>query len=133
MCLTNISPERSKKKFLKEARKRGYIRVWKVCDYRRTGWYFARSQPHQSGLQESNHQESSNIDYGWHGYLSFAKAKRIFEQGDYLMICYAKPSWLKGLSLATKHATFTHLVFPEWDKGNMTIREFRQICKGEIK
>lgn len=136
MCISHLSSERNKKKFLEEARKKGYIRVWKVCDYKKTGWL--RREKYRPGLQRAIGFVKKNINHGFHVYLSLSKAKMdkiILESGDqgitYVKICYAKPSWLKGLSLRTKEAVFTHLVFPEWDKGDMTIREFRTICKGD--
>lgn len=137
MCIECLSSEKSKKRFLKEAKKRGYIRVWKVCRKGKTGWMFrTRYKP---GLCKaflkrlygySKRQKLANPDFGWHVYLSLQRAEKDCTQcNESIKVCYAKPSWLKGLSLETKCATFTHLVFPEWDKGNMTIREFRQVCK----
>lgn len=131
MCLDYLSTEKNKKKFLKEARKRGYIRVYKVCKYKKTGWYFLHCKKYKSGLQESNHRVNPTENYGWHAYLSLAKAKYYCGCYEHIITCYAKPSWLKGLSLRTKEASFTHLVFPDWDKGDITIREFREICKGK--
>ena len=51
-----------------------------------------------------------------------------------IKVCYAKPSWLKlnGLGEDVDNfivGIFTHLVFPNWDKGDMTVREFKKICK----
>lgn len=130
MCLGYISTEKNKKKFLKEAGKRGYIRVYKECQSGQSGWHYAYHKPYKSGLQESNHKEQLSVDYSWHVYLSLTKVKKEKYDESSIMICYAKPSWLRGLSLRTKEATFTHLVFPDWDKGDMTIKEFRQICRG---
>lgn len=135
MCLIQISTKKNRDKFLKKASRRGYIRVYKVCRENRTGWTKSRAKVWIAGLRKANSLENMDADCGWHACLSKRKAE-IYYAGnpfEYIKVCYAKPAWLKGLSLRTKEASFTHLVFPEWDKGDMTIREFRAICKENQK
>lgn len=134
MCLTQISSEKSRDKFLKDARRRGYIRVYKVCTFHWTGWCFQRG--YNDGLQRAGNYNRKDVNYGFHAHLTLVVAERsvrnlkAWSGNDfYIKVCYAKPQWLKGLSLRTKEASFTHLVFPNWDKGNMTIREFRAVCR----
>lgn len=139
MCLVQISPKRSRDKFLKGANRRGYIRVYKVCEEGKTGWY--TGTPYRDGLQEASPHpyfyHPDGVDVGFHAYLSLYEAEKTrsdmstFQDEVFIKTCYAKPKWLNGLSLRTKEASFTHLVFPDWDKGDMTIREFRNICNND--
>jgi len=69
---------------------------------------------------------------GWYAYLT-EEAAII---GSYnilkdIKVCYAKASWIKGLGTFNGRPAgiFTHLYFPDWDKGDMTIREFRAMCR----
>ena len=115
-----------------EARKRGYIRVWKVCEEKCTGWCFSRKW--EEGLCESEHLN----DYadGWYAYLSLEEAESRMDGwvDHFIKVCYAKPQWIKRLGgdgEGQEVGIFTHLCFPDWDKGDMTIREFRAMCKGK--
>ena len=130
MCLTCLSSAKKRKEYIAEAQKRGYIRVYKVCKKKRTGWLYGRR--YCQGLISAK-GDPDRINQGFHACLSLQKARRLQAGTSYLpthiITCYAKPQWVKGLSLRNKHASFTHLVFPEWKRGDMTIREFRQACK----
>lgn len=139
MCLTQLSTKKNRDKFLKEARKRGYIRVYKVCErwYKKcyTGW--AYDKRYKPGLRRAERTTYKDVNYGFHAHLSLGSAKQARDKvqrfcfiGLRIKTCYAKPAWVKGLSLKTKEASFTHLVFPDWEKGDMTIREFQAACKG---
>jgi len=139
MCLTCLSSAKKHKEYIAEAQKRGYIRVYKVCMKYRTGWCYG--DKYLQGQRTAKSQSGSflsfkkNVDAGFHAYLSLEQAiykRDRFDKSStkhYIKVCYAKPQWVKGLSLRTKEASFTHLVFPEWKRGDMTIREFRQACK----
>ena len=133
MCLARLSIRKNRDKFLKETSRRGYIRVYKVCRDNKTGWTIWRAQRWKPGLRKAKGWKIKNLNAGWHVCLTKNKARRYKGRNpfEYIKVCYAKPAWLKGLSLGTKEASFTHLVFPEWGKGDMTIREFRAACKGE--
>jgi len=133
MCLDyDLKPEQAAK-IKAEARKRGYIRVWKVCKEKHTGWYQGRYW--DKGLHKAGSLDFE--DGGWYVYLSHKSAKslnREFRKYCELSIkvCYAKPSWIKRLGgdcFNRRVGIFTHLCFPDWDKGDMTIREFRAMCK----
>ncbi|MGB2796642.1 MAG: hypothetical protein WBD44_05215 [Phycisphaerae bacterium] len=128
MCLEYISKQATRDKFLKEVRKRGYVRVYKICSYPSWGDRIKRTGPvfgvkYKAGLRKA----STGTDSGWYVYLQ--RPRYEFN----VKVCYAKPAWLKNLGgyYCGRAATFTKLVFPNWGKGDMTIREFRRICKVE--
>jgi len=137
MCLPAQVSEAKKKEFLKQARKRGYIRVYKHCPIkfdlfidifeRKTGSIHGVN--YRKGLRKDKQGHIDIINYGWHTFLTKQAANRWLgdTNNPHIMTCYAKPSWLKGLSRA--QATFTCLVFPSAKKKDMTIREFKEICR----
>ena len=132
MCLYYYLKPKQASKIKAEARKRGYIRVWKVCGYKETGWCFGLKW--KKGLRKSAHIKSR--DGGWYAYLSKEEAESRIAFWPYheIKVCYAKPKWIKRLGEdmgKRKSGIFTHLAFPNWDKGDMTIREFRAMCKGK--
>ena len=134
MCLDYELKPKQADKIKAEARKRGYIRVYKVCEQKQTGWY-------QGTRWKEGQHKAKNLkqrDGGWYAYLNIASARGVRNywgsDSHYIKVCYAKPSWIKrlGESYLSKlnfAGIFTHLAFPDWDKGDMTIREFRAMCK----
>jgi len=137
MCLAYDLTKPRADKIKAEARKRGYIRVYKVCDRKYTGWMVNKWW--KDGLQKAGNIKTKNG--GWYAYLSLYQARRFrdcFNSGlssNYsIKVCYAKPSWIKRLGGDwdnNRVGIFTHLCFPDWDKGDMTIREFRAMSKGK--
>ena len=136
MCLAYELSKKSDKEIKALANRRGWIKVYKVCYYRETGIYRGRSWAH--GLHESiGHQ--SYFDAGWYGCLSLAAARKEVKilhhvRHTHIKTCYAKPEWIKRLGSndcedGDRIGIFTHLVFPKWQKGKMTIREFKALCK----
>lgn len=136
MCLSYSLSKKESDETIRQARKRGYIRVYKVC---KTNPYYARENrtgnmfgiSYRPGLQKAGYLGSKNG--GWYAFLTLKGAiewKRGFS-GTSIKTCYAKPQWIKRLGGydAGKAGIFTHLVFPKWKKGDMTIREFKKICK----
>jgi len=131
MCLDAKLSKRTKKRIINQAKKRGYVRVFKVCKLGATGTYWSFSQKYKSGLQTA---ESGGNAWGWYGFLTKQGAERYKCGDEQIKVCYTKPSWILeigkiGFDCAGSAARFSHLVFPDWKKGNMTIREFRQVCK----
>ena len=130
MCLDyDLKPEQAAK-IKAEAQRRGYIRVWKVCIKRETGWCFASHW--KKGLRESDYRSDYNA--GWYAYLTLedAESRMAGWSWHFIKACYAKPQWIKRLGRdegKRRVGIFTHLCFPDWDKGDMTIREFRAMCK----
>jgi len=135
MCLAYELSKNKADKIKDLARKRGYIRVWKVCTPDCTGWW--QGTEWMPGLHKA--KNLSKKDGGWYAYLSETAAKKFknYWNGDTdhtIKVCYAKPSWIKRLGGDKNFGhigIFTHLAFPDWDKGNMTIREFRAMCRKE--
>ena len=137
MCLDYELTKSRADKIKAEAKRRGYIRVWKVCKEKQTGWFMGKIW--EKGLRKAICLEEP--DGGWYAYLSLSGAKAFtkpYRKGwVFIKVCYAKPQWIKrlgkGISTRVKGdvGIFTHLCFPNWDKGDMTIREFRAMCKGK--
>jgi len=137
MCLAYELSKNKADKIRDLARKRGYIRVWKVCMPDCTGWFYGNKW--RPGIHEA--ENLHRRDGGWHAHLSKTAAKKVKNYwnrtcyNDHtIKVCYAKPSWIKSLGGDKKFGRigiFTHLAFPDWDKGNMTIREFRALCRKE--
>ena len=134
MCLNYDLKPKQAAKIKAEAQRRGYIRVWKICEEKRTGW--SRGTRWKEGLRKAKNLKQR--DGGWYAYLSLESAKSVRnywgDEDHTIKICYAKPQWIKrfGKICMGKWANvglFTHLCFPDWDKGDMTIREFRAMCK----
>ena len=82
----------------------------------------------------------SDTQSGWYAYLDKEEAikfLRICLDGkECVKACYAKPEWLKGAGWSRydnnetyRVGVFTKLAFPNWDKGDMTVREFKVLCK----
>jgi len=138
MCLEYELSKEADKKIRDLAKKRGYIRVWKVCMPDCTGYWF-HINDWMPGLHKA--KNLSKKDGGWYAYLSETAAKkaenywnRDCNTDHTIKVCYAKPSWIKRLGSDRRFGSvgiFTHLAFPDWDKGNMTIREFRALCRKE--
>jgi hypothetical protein len=137
MCLDSNLSKKAEKRIRDLAKKRGYIRVWKVCDTtwdnrKRTGRSYGI--PYKEGIRKSKNYET-DTEAGWYAYLYKRSAKRYtynhFLSDKMIKVCYAKPKWIKqlGIQASSSAGIFTHLVFPDWDKGDMTIREFRAICR----
>ena len=133
MCLDYELTEKQADKIKEQARKRGYIRVWKVCKIKATGGKrYGWDNLWRKGVRKAEGLKENNA--GWYAFLSKQGAQRYFLSGEFIKVCYAKHSWIKRLGGYKYHkcggaAIFTHLAFPDWDKGNMTIREFRAMCK----
>lgn len=135
MCLDYELPEKQADKIKAEARKRGYIRVWKRCHknpysgQESTGFW--QGKRYKKGIAKASYLIDTNG--GWYAFLS-KEAASIYAWGNHLVVCYAKPSWIKKLGGEDgigRAAQFTHLAFPDWHKGDMTIREFREMCRAE--
>ena len=141
MCLDYELSEKESKKIIDEVKKNGYIRVYKVCKYKKTGWTSTWGTKWRKGIRKAK-----KIEYGggWHGYLT-KEAAEIFANylGCCVKICFAKPEWIKHLgfcettilnkewgkrvSMLLPAGVFTHLAFPDWEKGTMTVKEFRKM------
>lgn len=132
MCLSSCSlPENRQVQFLQQAKKRGYFRVYKVVikyfdGCKLTGPNYGKR--YRAGAR-------STKGPGWHVFLDRKTAKTYVQNSlvKKLVVCYAKIGWLKKLAYqfctSDEAATFHTLVFPDFDKGDMTIREFRAACK----
>ena len=132
MCLDYELTKPEADKIKAEARKRGYIRVYKVFNAYNTGWSMGTRW--RKGLRKGAYIKQPYG--GWYALLTLKAARKelaIWNDPHYIKTCYAKPSWIKRLGMSDGHrvAIFTHLCFPDWDKGDMTIREFRAMCKGK--
>ena len=96
-------------------------------DYERlTGAVFGGK--YLSGIRKAAHLKIFNG--GWYAFLTKKAAKK-YNPGK-IKVCYAKPQWIKRLGrypYIGKAGIFTHLAFPNWDKGTMTVREFKKMCK----
>ena len=141
MCLSYDLTKPRADKIKAEARKRGYIRVYKVCatnPYISTGVFSRVSSAgrmcqtrYKEGLRKA-WGDKTDKNVGWYAFISHGGAKRYNPFHESIKTCYAKPSWIKrlgGYDFCGHAAIFTHLCFPDWDKGDMTIREFRAMCK----
>ena len=136
MCLDYEYEERTVNKIRKDAEHRGYIKVYKVCGYLKTGWCWCI--PYMKGIQRADH-DPLDTQSGWYAYLDKEEAikfLRICLDGkECVKTCYAKPEWLKGAGWSRYNnetyrvGVFTKLAFPDWDKGDMTVREFKALCK----
>ena len=136
MCLYSEMRKYKADEIKAEARKRGYIRVWKICEQGQTGWYYGGRW--LKGVKKAQNLKVYNG--GWYAYLDLEGAKIMRKILRYrkikIKVCYAKLSWIKRLgrdSRRNRIGIFTHLAFPDWDKGDMTIREFRAMCKEKGK
>jgi hypothetical protein len=137
MCLDYELSEKQANKIKEQARKRGYIRVWKVCcqegKRKRTG--FVNGSPYKKGVHKAKYLKDR--DGGWYSFLAKTGSKNYKDCFvEKIIVCYAKSEWIKklgGYLGCGRAATFTHLAFPSWDKGDMTIREFKEMCKAEQK
>ena len=136
MCLDYDLTTKQADKIKAEARKRGYIRVYKVCNKGRTGWHIGSKW--KKGLRRAMNIRKK--DGGWYAYLNITSAWRVRnywgKKHHFIKVCYAKSEWIKriGKSHLKKYNSvgiFTHLCFPDWEKGDMTIREFRAMSKGK--
>ena len=129
MCLSYDLKPKQFDKFKSEAQKRGYIRAYKVCRYGHTGAFTSRK--FKPGRQKAG--QLKRHDGGFYAYLTKSAARRAASGWLLLVgikVCYAKASWIKRLGNNEGYVgIFTHLCFPDWDKGDMTIREFRAMCK----
>ena len=136
MCLDYELTKKQADKIKEQARKRGYIRVWKVCSsYKLTGWMYGAKYINAIRKARCKNRMTGKKNVGWYAYLNKKSAQDCRDQGV-IMTCYAKPEWIKrlGHNYYLKNypvGIFTHLAFPDWDKGDMTIREFRAMCKEE--
>ena len=137
MCLDYDLKPKQAAKIKAEAQRRGYIRVWKVCEHKKTGWYM--SIPWKEGQHKARNLKCR--DGGWYAYLNITSARRVRnywgKEEHFIKVCYAKHEWIKRvgkryLGKYNKAAIFTHLCFPDWDKGDMTIREFRDRCRENL-
>ena len=134
MCLSYDLKPKQFDKFKSEAQKRGYIRAYKVCRYGHTGAFTSRK--FKPGMQVAG--QLMKHDGGWYAYLTKTGARREVRKWHYtkmeIKVCYAKPSWIKrlGTNSGSTVGIFTHLCFPDWDKGDMTIREFRDRCRENL-
>jgi hypothetical protein len=137
MCLDSNLRTESERRIRDLAKRRGYIRVWKVCDItwdnqKRTGRHYRI--PYKEGIRESKNYKTDE-EAGWYAYLDKRSAKGYAYNHslsyNIIKVCYAKPSWIKefGKQLNSPAGIFTHLAFPDWDRGDMTIREFRALCR----
>lgn len=137
MCLDRVLSKKKSDEIIQQAKKRGYIKVWKVChrdwhDYRRkTGGVFGVR--YKQGIRKANTAYYfSKENAGWYAFLSYEAAKKYGFVNDPIKVCYAKPQWIKrlgGYSGIGRAGIFTHLAFPDWNKGSMTIAEFKKMCK----
>jgi len=137
MCLAYELSKNKADKIKDLARKRGYIRVWKVCTPDCTGWFYVNEW--MPGIHKAKYLHKRYG--GWYAYLSETTAKkaknylnRKHNTDHTIKVCYAKPSWIKSLGGDRRFGhigIFTQLAFPDWNKGNMTIREFRALCRKE--
>ena len=130
MCLDYELTKKQADKIKSEARKRGYIRVYKVCAAKQTGTVGGIRGKWKKGISKAKYLRERNG--GWYAFISHRGAKRYKIPHESIKTCYAKPSWIKrlgGYDFCGHAAIFTHLCFPDWDKGDMTIREFRAMCK----
>ena len=133
MCLDAKLSKRTEKQIINQAKKRGYIRVFKVCKLGGTGTLYGEDLEYESGLQAASDYWGGA--WGWYGFLTKQGAKRYNCRNQQIKVCYAKPSWVLEIGKISfvggtySAARFSHLVFPDWKKENMTIRKFRQMCK----
>ena len=133
MCLDYELPKKKLDEIIQQARKRGYIRVYKVCDFHRTGciYWLGGKVSYKRGLQKAKRLREK--DAGWYAFLSKPAAKRYKVPNEFIKICFTKAKWIKQLGkdfyTGDQAGIFTHLAFPDWNKGDMTVREFKQICK----
>jgi len=129
MCLDRVLPKKQADEIIQQARKRGYIKVYKVCIYKSTGWMWGKTW--RKGLRKAF--GLYNKDAGWYAFLTEEAAKEYSKNHSwYIKVCYAKPAWIKRLGRyfhCGKAGIFTHLAFPDWNKGTMTVAEFKQMCK----
>jgi hypothetical protein len=131
MCLDAKLSKKQADEIIQQAKKRGYIRVFKVCEEKETGWLY--SLRWRRGIRKAKNLKS--YSGGWYAFLSYKAAKKYIRnlgKPIFIKTCYIKPQWIKRLgryNYIGKAGIFTHLAFPDWDKGDMTVREFRQMCK----
>ena len=133
MCLSSELSKKAAQTIKDEARKRGYIRAYKVCRKKTTGWCFGLRWA--KGLRKAKCLKM--YEAGWYAHLDLDGAERSRKRKrsygkHFIKTCYAKPSWIKRLGrddYNDKVGIFTHLAFPVWKKGDMTIREFREMCR----
>jgi len=145
MCLDYDLKPKQAAKIKAEAQRRGYIRVWKVCrtnPYNSTGVFSHLSSAgnlgqarYKEGLRKAC-GDNTDKNVGWYAFLGRRTAEnyKIKTNKEEIKVCYAKPSWIKrlgGYESCGEAAIFTHLCFPDWKTGDMTIREFRAMCKGK--
>lgn len=138
MCLGQELPPQSQEKIKREAKKRGYIRVYKTVLLRDgdkakprgfVAWWTHKS--HKKGIQRAYGVETKT-EGGWHAFRSRRSAeKSIYSaswRGKTIIECLALPEWIKnsGKYYSLKTILFTKLCFPEFPKRKVTIKEFKQ-------
>lgn len=130
MCMGIPISEADKEKLLKAARKRGYIRVWKVARLEPDRFRAPlRCCTYKAGVRQSD-------SVGYHGFLSRKAARSYAISGglihEVVLQCLAKPEWLKTAGATQAEgptATFTKLMFPEYPDRRVTVAEFRAAIK----
>lgn len=135
MCLDARLSKKQANEIIQQAKKRGYIKVYKICEHKKTGWLSWYITTWRKGIRKANRLTRDNG--GWYAFLTKEAAEK-YRRGlssvftYYIQTCYTKPKWIKRLGRyfgCGKAGIFTHLAFPDWNKGTMTVREFRQMCK----
>ena len=139
MCLKVEHKKGTVAKMKRQAHRKGYIRVYKACtcDFgiKCSGWYFGRR--YRQGMQVAKvSRDGRKNEAGFYAYLTKEGTKCVDWMNCKTKVCYAKPEWLKRAgkdNAGNRVGIFTKLVFPNWDKGDMTIREFKALCKAGTK
>lgn len=134
MCLGIQLTEGGQKKIINQAKKKGYIRVWKCVRLRPTyfGYWLASGRYYKKGIHRTIQR---CMESGWHAFRDKKSARQwcIRDSDDIVIECLALPEWVKniGNSNGLQTILFTKLFFPEYPNRKAKVKDFRAAVKKE--
>jgi hypothetical protein len=135
MCLVySTTDPKTIKRGLSKYSKTDYVRVYKKAYYdrcggikRRTGYCWGIRW--RKGIRKIVDSRPSN-ECGWYAYLE--KPKKEYKNYP-TKVCIVKKKWVvefgNQIGSRKKAVRCNCMAFPSWNKGKLTVREFRQMCK----
>ena len=145
MCMGTPISKTGLKQLKAEARKRGYIRIYKVVK-KGSDSFPKWSSPfgygfYKPGIQAADKDRSGPIfcQSGWHGFRDRKSATRFGYGNETVLSCLALSDWIIDAGKDTISCThfvtlktirLTTLCFPKYPKQVVTLREFKRQLKG---
>jgi hypothetical protein len=130
MCMGTPVSQKELNQIRSDARKRGYIRIYKVV--RKQGRHFS-GMFYRTFYKQFMKARNHGLDKGFHGFRTLESAERWW--GNKTIIeCLAKPQWIMDCGITSSGlATIktSHLCFPKFPAEKIMVREFRALCKKE--